>query len=179
MKQYTREESFLAHFLLSDTKSSLFWLVVRVYVGWIWLNAGWEKVINPVWFGTDAGAALKGFIMGALSKTGGPHPDVQGWYAYFLQTFVLNNTTIWSNLVAVGELLIGLALIFGFLTGVSAFFGVFMNLNFMLAGTVSINPTLFVLGLGLVLAWRVSGYLGADAFALPRLHSYLRSKNRN
>ena len=176
MKSYIIEESQFSHFLLSDTKSSLFWLVVRVYVGWIWLNAGWAKVMNPAWFGPDAGASLKGFIMGALSKTTGAHPDVQGWYAYFLEHFVLPNVTVWSNFVAVGELLVGIALIVGFLTGISAFFGVLMNLNFLLAGTVSINPVLFVLGLGLILAWRVSGYIGADAFVLPHLHSYFRPK---
>ena len=179
MKHYTVEESSISHFFLSDKKSSLLWLVVRVYVGWIWLEAGWGKLTNPIWFGADAGAAVKGFVMGALGKTGGAHPDVQGWYAYFLQNFVLTNTVAWSNLIAVGELLVGIALIVGFLTGISAFFGVLMNLNFLLAGTVSINPTLFVLGLGLILAWRVSGYIGADAFVLPRLRSYLRPKNHN
>lgn len=176
MKHYVTEESSFSHFLLSDTRSSLLWLVVRVYVGWIWFTAGWEKIINPVWFGSDAGAALKGFVTGALGKTSGAHPDVQGWYAYFLQNVVLTHTVAWSNLIATGELLIGLALILGFLTGIAAFFGMFMNLNFLLAGTVSINPILFVLGLGLVLAWRVSGYFGADAFVLPRLHNYLRPK---
>ncbi len=176
MKHYIIEESPFSHFFLSDTKSSPLWFFLRIYVGWIWLSAGWEKVISPAWFGANAGAPLKGFIMGALQKTTGAHPDVQGWYAYFLQHFVLTNVVFWSNLVTIGELLIGAALIIGFLTGISAFLGIFLNLNFLLAGSISVNPTLFVLGLGLILAWRVSGYLGADAFILPVLHSYLRPK---
>jgi thiosulfate dehydrogenase [quinone] large subunit len=47
--------------------------------------------------------------------------------------------------VAYGELIVGIALLFGAFTGVAAFFGLFMNLNYLLAGTVSINPILFTI----------------------------------
>lgn len=72
-------------------------------------------------------------------------------------------------MVTFGEVLIGLGLIFGVLTGIAAFFGVFMNLNFLLAGAVSINPVIGVLALFLVLAWRVAGYYGVDRYLLPLL----------
>ena len=52
----------------------------------------------------------------------------------------------------------------------------FMNLNFMLAGTVSVNPEWFVIGLGLVLAWRIAGYIGLDYYVLPRLQKLLRHR---
>jgi thiosulfate dehydrogenase [quinone] large subunit len=55
------------------------------------------------------------------------------------------------------------------LTGIAAFFGVFMNLNYLLAGTVSVNPVLGFLGIFLVLAWRVAGYYGVDRYLLPLL----------
>ena len=77
-------------------------------------------------------------------------------------------------MVAYGELLVGIALILGFLTGVSVFFGMFMNLNFMLAGSVSINPIWFTLGMGLLIAWRVSGYIGLDRYVLPIVSKSLR-----
>jgi thiosulfate dehydrogenase [quinone] large subunit len=64
---------------------------------------------------------------------------------------------------------VGLGLIFGVLTGIAAFFGVFMNLNYILAGAVSTNPVLGFLGLFLILAWRVAGYYGADRYLLPLL----------
>ena len=105
----------------------------------------------------------------ALAKTAGEHPDVSGWYASFLQNTVLPHTAGWSYAVAYGETLIGVALIIGALTGIAAFFGLFMNLNFLLAGTVSTNPILFVVALGLMLAWRVAGSIGADRFLLPML----------
>ena len=176
MATYVIEESPFSHFFVASTKSAPFWFLVRLYVGWEWLSAGWGKAQNPVWFGKSAGAALQGFVQGALGKTGGAHPDVQGWYAAFLEHAVLPHLAAWSNFVAVGEVLVGLGLLAGVLTGIAAFFGLFMNLNFMLAGTVSINPILFTLSIGLVLAWRVAGYWGGDRYVLPLLHRTLRPR---
>ncbi len=122
-----------------------------------------------MWTGKDAGAALSGFIQGALSKTAGAHPDVSSWYASFLQNVVLPHANGWSHFVAYGELIVGIALILGFLTGIAAFFGLFMNLNYLLAGTVSTNPILFVLSIGLILAWKVAGYIGLDRYLLRML----------
>ena len=36
----------------------------------------------------------------------------------------------------------------------------------MMAGSASTNPLLFVAAVGLILAWKVSGYIGADFFLL-------------
>src|SRR3989344_419550 len=176
MKHYIIEESAFSHFFLSSTKSSIFWLVVRIYVGWEWLVAGWEKIQNPAWVGTSAGQAMTGFIQGALTKNSGPHPDVQGWYADFLSNMVLPHVVGWSSLIAYGEFLVGLGLITGTIVGISAFFGLFMNFNFLMAGTVRINPILFILSIGLILAWRVAGYIGLDYFVLPLLSKYFRPK---
>ena len=159
----------IARLLFADTRMAVFWLVVRVYVGWQWLQSGIEKFESPAWIGTNAGAALSGFVAGALKKTSGEHPDVTGWYADFLQSFVLPNAAVWSYAVTFGEILVGLGLIFGCLTGIAAFFGGFMNAAFLFAGTVSVNPLLFVLATWLVLAWRVAGFLGVDFFVLPIL----------
>lgn len=163
------EESPLSKFLFSNTGFAWFWLIVRVYLGWEWLSAGWEKVHNPLWVGPNAGGALSGFIKGALQKTGGAHPDVQGWYASFLQNFVLPHAHAWSHVVAYGELIVGIALILGLFTGIAAFFGLFMNLNYLLAGTVSTNPILFTLAIGIIIAWKIAGYYGVDRYLLPLL----------
>ena len=162
-------EPALSKYLFADTRLSWLWVVVRVYVGWEWLTAGWGKVTSPMWVGPKAGVALMGFIHGAIAKTSGPHPDVQGWYADFLQHAVIPNVATFSHMVAFGETLIGIALILGAFTGIAAFFGAFMNMNFMLAGAVSINPILFLCELFLILAWRVAGWLGLDRYFLPYL----------
>lgn len=166
---HTIEQSSLAYFFTASRKSAEFWLVVRLYLGYEWLMAGIEKVMNPAWFGSDAGAAMSGFVKGALAKTAGAHPDVQMWYAAFLKGAVLPHLTAWSNAVAVGEVLVGIGLIVGLFTAAAAFFGFFMNLNFLLAGTVSVNPTMMLLAIGIMLARRVAGYWGLDRHVRPYL----------
>ena len=158
-----------SRFLFADTRLAFVWLLLRVYIGWEWLQAGWEKVTSPMWFGSTAGTALKGFLMGALKKTTGAHPDVSGWYGAFVQGFVLHHVTIFSNIVACGELLVGVGLILGIFTGISAFFGAFMNMNYLFAGTISVNPFMFVCELFIILAWRIAGWYGLDRYVLPML----------
>ncbi|MEK7101626.1 MAG: DoxX family membrane protein [Patescibacteria group bacterium] len=164
MNTYTVQQSAFTNFFTVNTASAPFWLIVRLYLGYEWLMAGWAKVASPAWFGGDAGAAIQGFVQGALGKTTGLHPDVQMWYASFLQNAVLPFPVAWSNSIAVGEVLVGLGLIVGLLTGIAAFFGFFMNMNFLLAGTVSTNPIMLVLALGIILAHRVAGYWGLDRY---------------
>lgn len=171
MNTYTISQPRLTHFFTADTASAPFWLLVRLYLGYGWLMAGWEKVMNPAWFGSEAGAAVQGFVQGALGKTVGAHPDVQMWYASFLQNAVLPYPAAWANAIAVGEVLVGLGLIVGLFTGLAAFFGFFMNLNFLLAGTVSVNPIWLILALLIMLAHRVAGHWGLDRYAKPFFRS--------
>lgn len=178
----TIPEPPLARFLFADRRMAWFWLIVRVYAGYAWFAAGFEKLTGtsidfgtfgqkstPWVFTTHTGAAIKGFVNGALAQTTGSHANVQGWYGSFLKTFVLPHPAFWAYAITFGELAVGLGLIFGLLTGIAAFFGVFMNLNYVLAGAVSTNPILGFLGLFLILAWRIAGYYGADRYLLPLL----------
>lgn len=174
----------LARFLFTDTRMAWFWLLVRLYVGYQWLTSGWEKLtgrsITFDSFGKIAdggpwlltghdGTSIHSFVNNALAHTGGTHPTVQTWYAVFLQHVVSPNATVFAYLVSMGEFLVGIGLILGAFTGVAALFGVFMNMNYMLAGSLSINPVLTLLGILLVLAWRISGYYGLDRWLLPLL----------
>jgi|SRR3989344_1649738 len=169
MTQIVYKSSSVARVLFGKTNMAFFWFIVRLYVGYVWILSGWGKVNNPAWTGDSAGEALKGFVSGALSKTVGEHPDVSMWYAWFLQNIIVPNVGVWSYVIAFGELLVGVGLILGAFTGIAAFFGMFMNLNFLLAGAVSINPQFLILALGLVLAWRIAGWWGVDRYLLPKL----------
>ena len=160
-------EPGISKVLFSNTKFSWIWLPLRLYVGWQWLVAGYEKSSSPLWVGPHAGAGVTGFLMGALKKTAGEHPDVSGWYAWFIQHVALPNAAVFSHMVAYGELFVGVALILGIFTGIAAFFGAFMNMNYLFAGTISTNPLLFLIELLLILAWRVAGWWGLDRWFLP------------
>ena len=133
------------------------------------MKAGWGKITNPAWVGAQAGTALTGFVNGALAKTTGAHPDVQSWYAAFLKITVLPHTGTWTYVVAFGETLVGIGLILGAFTGIAALFGIFMNLNYLMAGSVSINPVLLVISIFLVLAWKTAGWWGLDRWLLSAL----------
>jgi thiosulfate dehydrogenase [quinone] large subunit len=163
------EEPSVARTLFGDVRWAWIWLILRLYVGYEWLHAGWEKINNSAWVGSDAGTALSGFAHGALNKTGGAHPDVQSWYASFLRDVVLPHADVFSYLVTLGEFLVGIALILGIFTGIAAFVGSFMNVNYLLAGSVSTNPILFIIATWLVLAWRTAGWWGLDRWLLPML----------
>jgi thiosulfate dehydrogenase (quinone) large subunit len=164
-------EPNISRFLFANTRLAPLWTIIRLYVGYEWLTAGWSKFTNPagVWVGDKAGTAVTGFLNGALTKTTGEHPDVQGYYAWFIQQVALPNATLFSYLVTFGEIAVGVALILGLFTGIAAFFGGFMNASYLLAGTVSTNPLLFIFATLLVLAWRTAGYWGLDRWVLPRV----------
>jgi thiosulfate dehydrogenase [quinone] large subunit len=172
----------IARFLFADTRIAWLWLIVRVYVGWQWLVAGIHKLTgysidfsafgqhtgNSWIFTSHLGAPLSGFLNGALTPANIANPAT-GWYVWFVQHIAIPGAGVFTYLVTFGEILVGLGLIFGVLTGIAAFFGLFMNLNFLMAGAVSINPIIGGLGLFLVLAWRVAGYYGGDRWVLPLL----------
>ncbi|KQR27902.1 DoxX family protein [Deinococcus sp. Leaf326] len=175
-------DSPVTRFLFADARMAVVWLIARLYVGWLWLEAGLAKVGSPEWTGAQAGEGVRGFLNGAIQKAGGESPDVSGWYARFLENVALPNAGLFSYLVAYGELAVGIALILGLLTGAAAFFGGVMNLAYLLAGTLSSNPLLLVAAALLVAAWRVAGWWGLDRFVLPRLTRHalappLRTRN--
>jgi thiosulfate dehydrogenase [quinone] large subunit len=97
-------------------------------------------------------------------------PITYEWYRDFITMRLTGGHETWfAWLITFGEIAIGVALIAGALTGVAAFFGAFMNMSFLLAGSASSNPVLFTMAIGLILAWRVAGYYGLDRYLLPAL----------
>lgn len=145
--------------------SSWLWLVVRLYLGYEWLMAGYEKLINPAWM---SGAALKGFWTSAVKVSGSGHDPISyDWYRAFIQSMLNANAQTWFGpLVAAGELLIGISLILGLFTWLGALMGGFMNWNFTMAGSGSVNGMYLVLSFLLILAWKVAGYWGLDRWVL-------------
>jgi thiosulfate dehydrogenase [quinone] large subunit len=117
----------------------------------------------------QTGAALKGFWTNAVNiPTTGTAPIHYAWYRSFLQVMLDASAYTWfAKLISVGEFLIGIALILGIFTGFTAFMGGFLNWNYMMAGSASVNPMFLVISVFLILAWKVSGYIGADYFLVP------------
>lgn len=164
----------LARFLFADTRLAPLWLVVRLYVGYAWFDAGWHKL-------TDTGATTNYIIDGkgilafwqriaAIPAAPAKPVITYDWYRNFIQFMIDNHWEgFFGKLIAFGETSVGIALILGAFVGIAAVAGAFMNLNFMLAGSASTNPVLLLLGFLLVLAWKTAGYIGLDRWLLPLL----------
>lgn len=161
------EEPRFARWLFASSGAAWVWLVVRIYLGYEWADAGYQKVFQDHWLSTTA--PLKGFVGFALKGAGtGPHSAINyGWYAAFLRWVGGDGAGITSKVVALGELVIGVALILGVFTGISAFLAGTLNMSYGLAGVAGVNPAYFLLEVLLILAWRNAGYIGLDRWILP------------
>lgn len=160
-----------ARFLFNNTRAGLFWLPIRLFLGFAWLDAGWHKLQDPAWVGAEAGTALRGYWERAVAIPEEGRPAITyDWYRSFLQTLLDNGAESWMTyVITFGEIAVGIGLIIGMLTGFAAFFGALMNMSFLLAGSASTNPVLFTLAIGVILAWKVAGYYGVDRWLLPLL----------
>jgi thiosulfate dehydrogenase [quinone] large subunit len=178
-KTTTIEEPTIAKWLFTSTTAAWIWLAARVWLGYQWLHAGWEKITgtgggtfawhwaytSDSWLKTSAG--LKGFAGYALTGAGKEHAAVNyGWYAAFLR-YIEHGGGWLAPVIALGETAIGIGLIVGALTGIAAFFGGVLNVSFGLAGVAGVNPAFFVVEVFLILAWRNAGYYGLDRYLLP------------
>ena len=165
-------------YLFSNSRAGLFWLPIRLFLGFQWLEAGWHKLSpdgKPLFAGTgwlDGGSSLLAYWQRAAAIPEAPaRPAITfEWYREFLNVLIANDAQSWFGYVIVfGEIAVGLGLLLGAFTGIAAFFGAFMNMSFLLAGSASSNPVMFTAAIGVMLAWKVAGYYGVDRYLLPVL----------
>jgi len=144
--------------------------VLRILVGILFVHAGWPKLImlfsNP---------AYVGGMLEKMAKAAWPPV-----YAHFLTNFAVPHAQLFGALVALGEVAVGIGLILGLLTRVSAFFGAVMNINYLFAiykispGFLSSNNFWFTV-LHIVFIGTAAGRAwGLDALLMPRLPKWLR-----
>ncbi|MFC0525893.1 DoxX family protein [Pontibacillus salicampi] len=154
----------MSTWLRSSRIAAILLSVIRVYVGWVFLSAGWSKVFGPEPFNAI------GFLKGAISKSSGEHPSVQQWYANFLENFAIPNVELFNFLVPAGEVLVGIGLIFGIFTRFSSLMGAFLNFSFLFAGTISVNPNLIIMEFLILASGMNAGRYGIDSYLKPLLN---------
>jgi thiosulfate dehydrogenase [quinone] large subunit len=171
-KRDLRDPGFITA-IFSNTWLAPLWLAARLYLGYQWLIAGSHKVwgANRWIFVSGGDQALKKYWQNAITipQTGKPAISYD-WYRHFL-TFMLNHEWYrwFAWVIALGETTAGVLLIIGAFTGLAALGGAAMNFNYLLAGSASTNPVLFVIALLILLGWKVSGWIGVDRWLLPAL----------
>jgi thiosulfate dehydrogenase [quinone] large subunit len=122
--------------ILPSSRTYAFWLaLVRIVTGVIWIAHGVPKFTNASQFMPPSGA-MAGFLDKAVtSSTGGYHT--------FLTTVVVPNIGLFAELVRLGEVLVGVSLVFGAATRLGGLVGVVLALNYIFAkGNVLSTSTL-------------------------------------
>lgn len=152
--------------VIRNERLSLLWTLLRIWIGYQWLEAGLRKVSDPKWM--DGGAALKGYWAKSLGILPNTTSTIKyGWYQSFIQGLHDGGHYTWfAKMVVYGEILAGAALILGSLTVFSLFVGAFMNLNYMLAGSTSSNPVMYTITILLLIAGPAAYMYGLDRYLL-------------
>src|ERR1044071_9253786 len=61
----------IARFFFQSTMAAWLWLLVRIYVGWDFLEAGWHKFGDPAWM-NGSGEGIMGFRTRAVAIPAAP-----------------------------------------------------------------------------------------------------------
>jgi len=154
--------------LFSSTQLAWLWGALRVWVGYQWVAASMHKVGNPAWI--QSGIAIQKFWKTAIAVPYHGQPRAPfDWYRDFLAWLLTSHAApIMARLVAYGELAVGIALILGAFVDVAAFAGVFMSWNYLMAGSISLNPVMIVGEVLLIMSRKVAGYYGLDQYIVLR-----------
>jgi thiosulfate dehydrogenase (quinone) large subunit len=153
-------------FLKLNKNVSILLAVLRVYLGYTWVMAGWGKL-------TGGQFDASGFLQGALANSTGEHPAVQGWWVVFLENVAIPNVEIFNALVPWGEFLVGIGLLVGCFTKTAVFFGLVMNFSYLFSGTTSTNPQLVLLSMFILVSAMNAGRYGVDGMIIPTLKEKL------
>jgi thiosulfate dehydrogenase [quinone] large subunit len=153
------------------------WLaLLRVVVGAWFLKAAWTKLawsslggvplptVSPRFLGVHARRV-------AEFAADNPLP----WYRDFLEATVLPHATLFATLQVIGEVVVGVGLVLGLLTVVSAVVGLYLSLAFGLA-THWMSPG--QLGFHVILIAAMLAFVGARAGRVGGLDRWLRPAAR-
>ena len=133
---------------------------LRVFIALGWLRAAADKFVTPGWFD---GSSLAAFLTQQVEAGVVAFP----FYDSLIANAFLPHADLLGYVVAIGQLLVGLALLTGTFTRAALLGAIFMNVNFLLAGVP--DPSAFYLVIQLALfAANAGAVLGVDAWLSSR-----------
>jgi len=142
--------------LRENKYATVAWLAVRVWIGIMWIQAGWSKVFgaeNPSFLHHN-GAGVAGFASGPNAA--------YSWWASIMHSFVVPNASWIAVIVAFGELAIGLGLVVGFLTRTAALASLLLLFTYVMSGTASVTAFYALCALIVLATWRTSTWISVD-----------------
>ncbi|USG66157.1 DoxX family membrane protein [Brevibacillus ruminantium] len=158
----------MMNWLRTNVYASGILALIRIYLGYEWLTAGWHKLTS----GFDASKYLENAVNKPVLESGTESLMYPNFVA-FVKSFALPYVEVFNFLIPLGEFLVGLGLLLGVLTTAAAFCGLLMNFMFMFAGTVSSNPWMILLGFFVAAAGYNAGRFGGDYWVIPWIRSHL------
>ncbi|MEM7132920.1 MAG: hypothetical protein AAF702_41840 [Chloroflexota bacterium] len=156
---------------LALRSSNAYLLPLRLFLGLGWMRAGVSKLSDPLWYSGDE---LATFLIGQLLTESVAFP----FYQALITDLFLPNVVTLSWLIMMGEWLVGLAIITGTVTNLALLCGIFMNVNFILAGIVS-PSSFYIVIQGVLFSSNVGATLGIDALLSTRIKSIFVAAQSN
>lgn len=101
--------------------------IIRVGSGGYILVQGWEKLTG--------GFSINGLIPVVIKNEDSPE-----WFKFFFEHIVAHTTEVFNIVVPLGEIAIGLGLLFGIMSQIASFFGAFVMLNYILSDMIFTYP---------------------------------------
>lgn len=147
------------------SKEGAYLLPLRLFIGLGWLRASAEKIVDPDWYG---GTVLTAFLQ---EKLAGGHV-VFPFYRILISEVFLPNAAALSWIILIGQLLAGMAILLGLFTNAALLGGLFMNLNFILAGAPDPSAFYFVIQVALFIGG-TGAIIGLDTLLGRRIRTPL------
>jgi hypothetical protein len=148
----------LLHWISSETsKDGAHLLPLRLFVAFGWLRAAAEKSLDPNWFD---GTVLSSILNAQLQTDQVAFPA----YAWLISHLFLPSAPMLAWIILIGQILVGLGLVFGAFSRGALLGGLFMNLNFIAAGML--GPSVFYVVIQIMLLTSSAGRIfGLDGVA--------------
>jgi thiosulfate dehydrogenase [quinone] large subunit len=142
--------------LKSSKLAALGWTAMRVWLGVMWIQAGYAKIwgAEAAGFMHNNGAGVAGFATHGTAA--------YSWWASFLHSFVVPNAGAIGVLVAISEFAIGIALVAGLFTRVAALGSLALLFTYVMSGTASVCAWYALFAIVILVMWRTSSWIGAD-----------------
>jgi thiosulfate dehydrogenase [quinone] large subunit len=132
------------------------WLAMRVWLGIMWMQAGWAKLFGAenAYFLHNHGAGVAGFAAHGV--------PAYSWWGSFLHSFVVPNAGSIGIIVALAEFAIGVCLVLGLFTRVAALASLALLFTYVMSGTASVCGFYALFAIVILATWKTSSWFGVD-----------------
>jgi thiosulfate dehydrogenase [quinone] large subunit len=151
-----REAARPLRWLLESKYMAVGFLAMRVWLGIMWMQAGWAKLFGAenAYFLHNNGAGVAGFASHGV--------PAYSWWGSFLHGFVVPNAGSIGVIVAFGEFAIGLGLVLGLFTRTAAIASLALLFTYVMSGTASVCAFYGLFAVAILATWRTSSWIGLD-----------------